>query len=140
MSHDPAPERPVRVGIALVRRGDRFLIRQRPEGAAMAGAWEFPGGKCEVGETPEQAARRECREETGLAASLGPLRRVATHRYPHGWVELYYYDGTTRDPDAEPDPATGFRWVPAARLPALAFPEANGPILDALAREFAPPE
>jgi mutator protein MutT len=127
-------ERPTRVGIGLVGRGGRYLIRQRPPGTAMAGYWEFPGGKCEPGETPEQATLRECREETGLDVHLGPLRRVVVHRYPHAWVELSYFDCTTADPRAEPALETGFRWVHAARLPNLPFPDANGPILEELAK------
>jgi len=127
---------PTRVGIGLIRRGARFLIRRRPEGSAMAGRWEFPGGKCEPGESPEDAARRECREETGVDVILTGLRRVAEHRYPHGHIELSYYDGSTREPAAEPAAGTGFRWVAAAELPGLRFPEANGPVLAALAEEF----
>jgi mutator protein MutT len=128
------PERPTRVGIGLVGREGRFLVRQRPTGTPYAGYWEFPGGKCEPGESPEQAASRECREEIGLGVRLGRLRRVVTHRYPHAWVELWYFDGVTADPIAEPDPVTGFRWVPRGELLTLRFPEANGPILDELAR------
>lgn len=130
--------RPTPVGIGLVRRGDRFLIRRRPEGTAYAGYWEFPGGKCEPGETAAEATLRECREELGLGVTLGALRRVVTHRYRHAWVALYYYDCVTQDPDADPAPETRFRWVRASDLPSLAFPEANGPIVAALAREFAP--
>jgi len=138
MNPDTA-DRPVCVSIGLIRRGDRFLIRRRPAGTAMAGFWEFPGGKCEPDEPAEAAAERECREETGLAVRLARLRKVVSHRYPHAWVELYYYDGEPIDADAEPDPGSAFRWVPAVELPSLTFPEANGPILAALAWEFAAP-
>jgi mutator protein MutT len=103
----------------------------------MAGYWEFPGGKCEPGESPASAAARECREEIGLEVCVGRLRREVTHRYPHAWVRLSYFDCATRVPDAEPDPATEFRWVPAGSLGTLRFPEANEPILIELAREHA---
>jgi 8-oxo-dGTP diphosphatase len=136
MTPDPAGAGPVRVGIGLVRRGDRFLVRRRPAGTAMAGYWEFPGGKCEPGEPPERTTRRECSEETGLAVAVGPLRQVISHRYPHAWVELYYYDCEVEGSAIDPDRQSGFRWVAASELPALVFPEANGPILAALAREF----
>src|SRR3954466_7813162 len=120
-----AGERPSCVGIGLVGRRGRYLVRRRPEGSAMAGYWEFPGGKCEPGESPAAATLRECREEIGLEVNVGPLRREVTHRYPHAWVHLFYFDCTTRDPEAEPDPGTGFRWVPGAALAGLPFPEAN---------------
>jgi 8-oxo-dGTP diphosphatase len=130
---------PVRVGVGLIRRGDRLLIRPRPEGTIMAGYWEFPGGKCEPGEAPADATARECREETGLAVAPVRLRRVVRHRYPHALVELYYYDCEARPPGADPEPSTGFRWVAAAELTSLRFPRANDPIVSELAAEFTPP-
>ena len=138
MSEEDATEGPVRVGIGLVRRGERFLVRQRPEGSAMAGYWEFPGGKCEPGESADSATLRECLEETGLAVVVLALRRVIAHQYPHAWVELSYYDCVARDPGVDPDPASGFRWGPASELRSMRFPEANEPVLAALAAEFAP--
>lgn len=99
----------------------------------MPGVWEFPGGKCEPGETPEEAAVRECREETGLTVVVRSRRRITTHRYPHGLFELHYLDCEPDDPGAEPDLASGFLWVRSADLPALTFPDANGPILADLA-------
>ncbi|HKI18797.1 MAG TPA: NUDIX domain-containing protein, partial [Isosphaeraceae bacterium] len=57
-----APEPPIPVGIGIIRRGDRFLVRQRPAGTVYAGYWEFPGGKCESGEEPARATVRECFE------------------------------------------------------------------------------
>lgn len=128
------------VGIGLIRRGSRFLIRRRPEtpGSPMPGLWEFPGGKCEAGESPAEAALRECREETGLGIVLGPVRRKTSHKYPHGRVELHYFDAEVGDPSAEPDPALGFVWVEASELPGLPFPEANGPLLVELARLWSP--
>jgi mutator protein MutT len=133
----PEPEEPRCVGIALVGRGGSYLVRQRPEGTAMAGYWEFPGGKCEPGETPAAAAARECREEIGLDVTVGRLRRHVVHRYPHAWVHLSYFDCALRDAAAEPVAATGFRWVAAAALAALRFPEANEPIVAELAGEAA---
>ncbi len=126
---------PVRVGIGLIRRGRFYLIRQRPAGSIMAGYWEFPGGKCEPGESTEAATQRECLEETGLQVVSLTLRQRIDHEYPHARVEMFYYNCETAEPDAEPGPKTGFRWVSAVELSKLNFPGANGPILDALARE-----
>jgi 8-oxo-dGTP diphosphatase len=128
-------DQPIPVGIGLVRREGCFLVRQRPAGTVYAGYWEFPGGKCEPEETPDQATARECLEEIGLRVVVGPLQRVTTHRYPHGLLELFFYDCTTEDPAAEPAEDSGFQWVPASRLATLRFPEANEAVLEDLSRE-----
>jgi mutator protein MutT len=131
------PQQPLRIGIGLIRRAGHYLIRQRPflHGSPMPGLWEFPGGKCEPGETPADATLRECLEETGLPILLGPLRRSLVHQYPHGLVELHYFDATPIDPLAEPSPDSGFLWTPARLLPTLTFPPANAPLLLELAAE-----
>ena len=118
----------IRVGIGLIGREGCYLIRRRPErpGSPMPGFWEFPGGKCEDGESPEEATRRECQEETGLAITLlGPERRVTTQDYPHGRVELHYFDAEPADPSAEPTAGSGFVWVAAEALAGYRFPPAN---------------
>lgn len=126
----------VRVGVGLVRRGRAFLVRERPEGAALAGFWEFPGGKCAPGESAADAARRECLEETGLAVRVDRLRSVVTHEYPHGRVALHFFDCEPLDPAGEPAPGRGFVWAPAAELASRRFPEANAAVLRELASEF----
>ncbi|MBZ0162357.1 MAG: (deoxy)nucleoside triphosphate pyrophosphohydrolase [Notoacmeibacter sp.] len=71
------------VACALVDSDGRVLLSQRPRGKAMAGLWEFPGGKVEPGETPEQAVVRELAEELGIetkVACLAPLT-FASHSY-----------------------------------------------------------
>ena len=129
---DPAP---VRVGIALIGRAGAFLIRRRPPlpGSPMPGKWEFAGGKVEPGETPAEAAAREGREEVGAAVVVGPLDRRLTYRYPHGLVELWYYHARLDPDDAEPSPASGFRWVRAEDLPGYDFPPANDALIADLA-------
>ncbi len=134
--HPGEGERPVRVGIGLIGRDGCYLIRQRPAGTVYQGYWEFPGGKCQDGESPAAAASRECREETGLDVQVQSLLRVVEHRYPHGWVEMHFYRCTIHERQADPDPGTGFQWVPIEELTSLSFPEANGPILEDLAREL----
>ncbi len=123
---------PTCVGIGLIRRGETYLVRRRPAGTVYAGYWEFPGGKCEPGESPAQTAVRECLEETGLAVVVDRLRRVIEHRYPHGHVRLHFFDCVPLDPGAEPAAGSGCRWVQTAELGALRFPEANEPILEEL--------
>ena len=83
----------------------------------------------EPGESPDQAVVRECREETGMHVRAASLRRSIRHEYPHGLVDLFYFDCVVDDPTDQPHESTGFRWVEASRLLSLEFPPANEPIL-----------
>jgi mutator protein MutT len=105
----------------------------------MPGRWEFPGGKCEPGESPEDAAKRETLEEIGLPIALRRLRRVIEYRYPHGHVALHYFDASLADEAHDPDPARGYSWASPTCLLALDFPEANNAIVAELAQEAARP-
>jgi 8-oxo-dGTP diphosphatase len=104
----------------------------------MPGYWEFPGGKCEPGELPHDATRRECREEIGLDVRVIELRRVVNYRYPHAWVEMSFFDCELAEPGAEPPGSTGFRWLSAGDLGSLKFPGANDAILEELAERLHP--
>lgn len=80
------------VAAAVVRRAGRVLLTQRPRGGHLAGFWEFPGGKLEVGEAPEAALVRECREECGIDVQVVEILEVTFHRYEDEDVLLLFYD------------------------------------------------
>ena len=83
----------VRVVAGVARRGDCILMTQRPPDASHGGMWEFPGGKIERGETPEQALEREVREELGVACRAGAVLDVVRHDYPSGLaVEIVFLE------------------------------------------------
>ena len=81
----------VRVAAAVVWDGPRLLMTQRPPGGALGLQWEFPGGKLEPGETPEQAIVREVREELAVTATAHEVLDTVSHDYPHGLhVEIVF--------------------------------------------------
>jgi 8-oxo-dGTP diphosphatase len=125
-----------RVAIAVVESADRFLVGLREPGTALAGFHEFPGGKLESDETPEDAAVRECWEEAQLAVVPSSRIEVIRHEYPHGDVELTFVH--CRPVTADPSPPAGrFEWVERQRLSTLRFPDANRAIIETLCRSAA---
>lgn len=117
--------------VALVDADNRVLIAQRPEGKAMAGLWEFPGGKLEPGESPETALMRELKEELGIttwASCLAPLT-FASHTYEnfHLLMPLFIcrkWDGTPQALEHQ-----ALKWVRANRLRDYDMPDADLPLL-----------
>lgn len=116
---------------AVVERDGCFLLTLRPRGTHLEGHWEFPGGKCEPGETHAEALAREMREELAVDARVGGLVHAITHAYPERTVELHFY---ACDLLGEPVPALGqqMRWVPRADLASLPFPEADADLITRL--------
>lgn len=113
---------------AVVERDGCFLLTLRPRGTHLEGHWEFPGGKCEPGETHEAALAREMREELDVDARVGPLVHAVTHAYPERTVELHFY---ACELAGEPTPMIGqqMRWVARAALAELPFPEADADLI-----------
>ena len=119
---------------ALVDRENRILLAQRPPGKAMAGLWEFPGGKFEPGETPEQALIRELAEELGViteAACLAPLT-FASHAYAdfHLLMPLYIcrkFEGIPASREGQ-----ALKGVRARDLRDYPMPDADAPLVPVL--------
>lgn len=126
----------VRVAIAIVEDGGRFLAGRRDAEAVLAGCAEFPGGKLLAGESPQQAAVRECREETGLDVAIVGSYPPTTFDYPHGTIELHFF--ACRPIAAGSAVRSPFAWVDRAQLAALDFPPANAEVLAWLLRGQAP--
>jgi len=118
------------IAVAIVQHEGLLLIGRREPGTALAGYWEFPGGKLEPGETPDSAAARECLEETGLAVRATGRFAPVTHDYDHARVQLHFVSCVPIE-QRQPLPDR-FRWVKAEELPNYTFPAANRALIAAL--------
>lgn len=125
---------PTRIAIAVVEHDGRFLIGQRPDGVPLAGLWEFPGGKIEAGETADEAAVRECREEAGLVVQPLFHYPAVDHEYSHGAVALEFI-GCGLVNREQPEPLPPFRWVERGELAQYEFPQANRALIRQLLAE-----
>ena len=122
------------VAVALIDADDRVLIAQRPEGKALAGLWEFPGGKIDQGERPEAALIRELQEELGITvkeACLAPLT-FASYAYSefHLLMPLYVcrrWDGFVQSREGQ-----ALKWVRARELRQYPMPPADEPLIPPL--------
>jgi mutator protein MutT len=120
------------IGVAVVEHQRRVLIGQRPPGVPLAGSWEFPGGKVRSGESPAEAAVRECLEETGIAVRMVRELETTVHAYAHETVELHFF--LCLPQDEPPLVRAPFRWVSCEQLAAYQFPDANRSVLERLQR------
>ncbi len=122
------------VAVALVDVDNRILIAQRPEGKNLAGMWEFPGGKVDAGERPEQALIRELQEELGIQtweSCLAPLT-FASHAYEdfHLLMPLYIcrrWEGVPQSQEGQ-----ALKWVRAGALRDYPMPPADIPLIPPL--------
>ncbi|HEY0178783.1 MAG TPA: Nudix family hydrolase [Dokdonella sp.] len=128
-----APTAPIHVVAGVLRdeRG-RVLLAQRPRGKHLAGAWEFPGGKCEDGELPIDALARELREELGIVVESARPLIAAPHRYPDRDILLdawsvAKYSGTPHAHEHE-----RLAWFEPDALERVEMPGADRPVVTAL--------
>ncbi len=120
--------------VALIDIDGRVLLAQRPEGKAMAGLWEFPGGKVEDGETPESALIRELHEELGIdtrASCLAPLA-FASHSYPDFHLLMPLFACRRWEGTVVPREGQQLSWARPAEMRKFPMPPADEPLIPIL--------
>lgn len=130
---DQEPGRPLVLvaAVALIDPDGRVLLARRPEGKSMAGLWEFPGGKLQDGETPEQAVVRELAEELGVdtrESCLAPLA-FASHPYEDFHLVMPLFVCRVWQGRAQPLEGQELAWVRPPRLWDYPMPPADRPLI-----------
>jgi mutator protein MutT len=124
------------VAAAIIEWDGRYLVTRRQPGVHLAGYWEFPGGKCQSGETLEGCLTRELREELAVDAVVGAELFTASHGYPDRRVELHFFRCALVG-DPVPQQGQDMRWVGRDELRTLQFPPADSELIERLRRGMA---
>lgn len=120
---------------ALIVRDGRLLIARRPEGKHMAGRWEFPGGKLEKGESPEEAIEREIREELAAEIRAGRVYQAIAYSYPEKDVLLLFYAASVVSGEPRPVEEAEIRWITLEELDEYAFAPVDAMLVERLKRD-----
>ena len=121
---------------ALIRKGNEFMICQRPAHKARGLLWEFVGGKVEWGETKEQALIRECREELAVTLSVGTVFMEIVHEYPDLTVHLTLFNAAIAEGEPQKLEHNDIRWITPGEIPNYDFCPADEEILKKLCEVY----
>ena len=116
----------------LLRQNGMVLITKRPAGSHLAGYWEFPGGKQEVGETLEECLEREMKEELGVDVRAGKRLLSVDHEYENRIISLYLFQCTHLNGEFKPLACEEIRWVQPEDLTQYRFPPPDEKIIELL--------
>lgn len=119
---------------AVIERDARFLVTRRLKDTHLSGYWEFPGGKCEQGESHEDCLTRELMEELGVGSDVREELLVTEHAYPTRTVRLHFRRCELKD---EPQPMLGqeMQWITREEMRSMRFPEADKELIELLTRD-----
>ncbi|MFC6705091.1 (deoxy)nucleoside triphosphate pyrophosphohydrolase [Flexivirga alba] len=124
------------VGAVLVRDGT-VLAAQRGPSMALSGHWEFPGGKVEQGESPQEALVRELREELLCDIAVGDRVETTSHQYDFGIVTLTTYLATLEAGEPQATEHAELRWIPVADLHSVEWAPADVPAVERIMQLLA---
>jgi 8-oxo-dGTP diphosphatase len=117
------------VACAIIERNGTVLAAQRSAAMTLPLKWEFPGGKIEPGESPEECLSRELHEELGVSVRIDTALSPATHGYPDFTVTLYPFTCRLTGGDLTPHEHHALRWIVPGRLPELDWAAADLPVI-----------
>ena len=120
----------IHVACAIIERDGLILAAQRKEGMRLALKWEFPGGKIDLGESPEECLKRELIEEMGIHISIDRPLDPVTHQYSFFTVTLYPFLCTILSGDITLHEHAAMKWLPPEELLSLDWAEADIPLIE----------
>jgi len=120
---------PLIVTAAVIRDGHAVLITRRPENSRHAGMWEFPGGKLDAGESPQESLRREVLEELGLEVAVESIFEIAYHRYDWGPVLILAFECRPLSGEIRHLGISDHRWVSPEEMSRYDILPADHPII-----------
>ncbi len=132
MGNNDQQKPPIEVCAAVIQHQNKILITLRPEDKKLGGYWEFPGGKIEIGESPQCALERELREELDIKIEVGALIETVHHCYEWGKVVILAYACTWKSGEIKHLEVADHRWVAAENLLDYDILAADQPIIEKL--------
>jgi len=126
----------IEVACAIIERGGKVLCTQRSETMSLPLKWEFPGGKINEGESPEECLKRELAEELGIEVSIGAPLSVSTYRYPTFSVTLYPFICKIISGEIVLHEHAAMSWLSPEELQNLDWAEADGPVIKEYQRQL----
>ena len=129
---EKSPTKKIEVSAAVILKNGKTYIQQRPHKGLMGGLWEFPGGKLEKSESPEEALHREIQEELGVQIEVGEKILTIKHSYTKFRVTLHVFLCRLPKGRIKATSCEQWKWVTIKGLEAYPFPSANVKILEYL--------
>lgn len=117
---------------AVMRKGDEVLLGCRPQGGTLPGLWEFPGGKLELDESPEEALQRELQEELGIDAEIGQLLLASSHSFGDKAILLLFFEVSFWKGQPRNLHHSDLKWMHISKISDLQIPDTNKQILPKL--------
>ncbi len=124
-----------RVTVAIIEKDGKILIARRRKEDPLKDKWEFPGGKIEGYESPEECLKREVMEELGIAITVGEFICSVTHEYSHIAIELLVYRPRWHAGELTVHEHEEVRWINPSEITLYDFPEANRSVIEALVEQ-----
>lgn len=122
----------VKVTAAILEKDGKIIIAQRKNSDHLSGKWEFPGGKIEPGETPQECLARELKEEFDIEATIGAHIGSNVHHYDHISIELSAYRASWVSGAISMNDHEAYRWITVDQLGKFDFAPADIPFVDML--------